>query len=135
MRLLVLISEPITAQQLRDALPAGVDAQDLEVMVVAPALQSSPIKFWMSDADEAIARAEEVERETVQELGGAGIPAAGDTGESDPMLAIQDALNTFPADRILLFARGEDGQGYREDVDEAEVRERFGVPVDRAGAG
>jgi hypothetical protein len=132
MRLLVLTSEPITAQQLRDALPGSVERDDLEVMVVAPALQSNPIKFWMSDADEAIARAEAVERESVEELGGAGIRAAGDTGESDPMLAIQDALNTFPADRILLFTRGDDGQGYREDLDKTEITERFGVPVDRA---
>jgi hypothetical protein len=130
MKLLVLTSSPITAQQLRSALPGQVDPDDLEVMVVAPALQSNPIKFWMSDADEAIAHAEEVERESVEELGGAGIRATGDTGESDPMLAIQDALNTFPADRILLFTG--DG-GYREDIDDAEITERFGVPVDRAG--
>lgn len=129
MRLLVLTSEPITAQRLRDALPSGADPNDLEVMVVAPALQSNPIKFWMSDADEAIARAEEVERESVEDLGGAGIRATGDTGESDPMLAIQDALNTFPAERILLFTGGE---GYREDLDDAEITERFGVPIDRA---
>jgi hypothetical protein len=129
MRLLVVTSSPITAQQLRAALPGQVDPNDLEVMVVAPALQSNPIKFWMSDADEAIARAEEVERESVEELGGAGIRATGDTGESDPMLAIQDALNTFPADRILLFTG--DG-GYREDIEDAEISERFGVPVDRA---
>jgi hypothetical protein len=129
MRLLVVTSSPITADQLRSALPGQVDPDDLEVMVVAPALQSNPIKFWMSDADEAIARAEEVERESVEELGGAGIRATGDTGESDPMLAIQDALNTFPADRILLFTG--DG-GYREDIEDAEISERFGVPVDRA---
>jgi hypothetical protein len=131
MKLLVVTSEAITAQQLRGALPSGLDPHDLEVMVVAPAVQKSPIKFWMSDADEAIARAEAVERESVEELGGAGIRATGDTGESDPMLAIQDALNSFPADRVLLFARGD--SGYREDVDPAEIEERFGVPVDRAG--
>jgi hypothetical protein len=27
----------------------------------------------------------------------------GDTGESDPLLAIEDALRTFPADQIVLF--------------------------------
>src|SRR5579884_4145423 len=129
MKLLVVTSEPITAERLRAALPAQLDPGELEVMVVAPALQPSPIKFWMSDADEAIARAEEVERESVEELGGAGIRAAGDTGESDPMLAIQDALNTFPADRILLFTGGD---SYREDLDDAEIMERFGVPIDRA---
>jgi hypothetical protein len=134
MRLLVVTSEPISAAQLREALPAEVDPEHAEVMVVAPALQGSPIKFWLSDADEAIARAERVRRESVEELGAAGIRASGDTGESDPIQAIEDALNTFGADRILLFTRG-DSQGYREDVDDAAVTERFGIPVDRAVAG
>lgn len=130
MKLLVLTSEPITAQQLRGALPAGVDTDDLELMVVAPAVQQNPIKFWFSDADDAIARAEEVRRESIEALGSEGIQATGDTGESDPMLAIEDALNTFPAERILLFTGGE---GYRGDVDPDEIHERFGVPVERMG--
>src|ERR1700736_561125 len=39
MKLLVLTSEPITADQLSDALPADADPQHAEGMVVAPALQ------------------------------------------------------------------------------------------------
>jgi hypothetical protein len=128
-KLLVLTTEPITAQRLGEALPAGVDPREAEVMVVAPALQQSGLRFWVSDADQAIARAQEVRTETVEQLGGAGVQASGDTGESDPVQAIEDALATFPADRILVFAPGE---GYREDFDEAELRERFGIPIDRA---
>jgi hypothetical protein len=134
MKLLVLTSEPITAQQLRDALPGEVDPQDAEVMLVAPAVQENPLKFWMSDADQAIARAEEVRRESLEDLDAAGIRATGDTGESDPMLAIQDALNTFPADRILLFTHGGEGQGYREDLDDSELQQRFRIPVHHAAA-
>jgi hypothetical protein len=129
MKLLVLTSQPITADRLREAVPSRIDRDDLEVMVVAPALAPNPIKFWFSDADEAIARAEGVWRESVQALGAGGIQATGDTGESDPMLALQDALNTFPADRILLFT---DAGGYRGDLDDEEIQERFGVSVDRA---
>jgi hypothetical protein len=132
MKLLVLTSEPITADQLRTALPGDVDPGDAEVMVVAPALQESGLRFWMSDADEAIARAEAVRQETVEKLGQEGVPASGDTGESDPETAIQDALQTFSADRIVLFTHAGDDQEYREDVDPAEVEERFGIPVDNA---
>ena len=132
MKLLVLTSEPITADQLRDALPANADPSQSEVMVVAPALQESAFRFWFSDADEAIARAREVGRETVERLDSAGVPARGDTGESDPLDAIQDALQTFSADRIVLFTRGGESQRYREDVDVAEIEERFGLPVDQA---
>ncbi len=132
MKLLVLTGEPISASQLRDAVGAGTDPRDAEVMIVAPALQDNPVKFWLSDADEAIARAEEVRERTVETLGAEGVAASGDTGESDPMAAIQDALLTFDADRIVVFTRGRDGQRYREDLDEHEIEQRFGRPVDHA---
>ena len=132
MKVLVLTSEPIGAQQLRDALGADGDPADAEVMVVAPALADSALKFWMSDADEAISRAEDVRRASVERLGEAGVPATGDTGEADPYTAIEDALKTFDADRIVLFTHGDDAQRFREDLDDAEISERFGLPVDHA---
>jgi hypothetical protein len=131
MKVLVLTSAPISAEELRNALGTEA-ADDAEVMVVAPALQESGVKFWMSDADAAIARAEEVRKQTVEQLGSEGVQASGDTGESDPMYAIQDALQTFPAERIVVFASGDDDGGYREDIDPREVEERFGVPTTRA---
>jgi len=135
MRLLVLTTEPVTAGQLRDALPGDADPTDAEVMVVAPALHESALRFWLSDADEAIARADEVRRESLEQLGDAGVSATADTGESDPRDAIEDALKTFPADRILVFTHAGGRQRYREDVDGEELQSRFGIPVTRAQAG
>jgi hypothetical protein len=132
MKVLVITSEPITAQHLRDALGSDGDPSDAEVMVVAPALADNAMKFWMSDADTAIARAEEVRQASVERLGEAGVSAAGDTGEADPYLAIEDALKTFDADRIVLFTHGGEAQRYREDLDDREIAERFGRPVDHA---
>lgn len=132
MRILVLTSEPVSADQLRDALPSGDDPGDAEVMVVAPALHATALRFWVSDADDAIARAEEVRRETLQQLGDEGVSATADTGEGDPVDAIEDALKTFPADRIVIFAHTGSDQRYREDVDAGELETRFGVPVTRA---
>lgn len=127
MRVLVLTTEPITAHQLRDALG---EVQDLEVMVVAPALNESGLKFWLADADEAIAQAEKVRRETARELEGSDVAARATTGEADPLQAIQDALQTFPAERILVFRHSDEEQRYREDLDLEEARDRFGLPVD-----
>jgi hypothetical protein len=132
MKVLVLTSEPITAGELRSALGSGGDPSEAEVMVVAPALADSALQFWMSDADDAIARAEEVRRASVDRLGEEGVSASGDTGEADPYTAIEDALKTFDADRIVLFTHGGDSQRYREEVDEGEIAERFGRPVDHA---
>jgi hypothetical protein len=129
MKLLVLTSEPVSAGQLRDALPGGGDLTDAEVMVVAPALHESALRFWLSDADEAIARADEVRRESVEQLGAEGVAASADTGESDPEDAVEDVLKTFAADRILIFSHGEDAQRYKEDVDPDALQSRFGIPV------
>jgi hypothetical protein len=132
MKVLVVTSEPINAQQLRGALTSDGDRSDAEVMVVAPALADSALKFWMSDADEAIARAEEVRRESVERLGKQGVSATGDTGEADPYAAIEDALKTFDADRIVVFTHQGEAQRYREDVDDRKLADRFGRPVDHA---
>ena len=131
MKILVLTSEPITAGQLREALPPEYGGADPgEVMIVAPAWHSSPLRFWISDADEAIARARSVEEQSVAQLQDEGVAARGDTGEGDPEQAIEDALATFAADRVLVFTHGEDGF-YREDPDPEALGHRFGVPVER----
>jgi hypothetical protein len=126
-RLLLLTSEPVNADMLRAAL--GADADDAEVLVVAPALNESPVAFWVSDSDDAIADAERVQEETVERLEEGGMKAAGDTGESEPLLALQDALTTFEADRIVIFAHPEEQQKYREDDLAGEIQRRFGIPV------
>ena len=127
MRVVVLTSEPISADLLRAAL--GDDAADAEVMVVAPALHDSPVRFWASESDEAIARAQEVQQETVERLEEEGVDAAGDTGESDPLLALQDALATYRADRIVIFTHPGEERTYREEDLAAEAQRRFGLPV------
>ena len=127
MKVVVLTSEPVSADLLQAAL--GDDAREAEVMVVAPALHDSPVRFWASDSDEAIGRAQEVQEESVERLEEEGVDAAGDTGESDPLLALQDALTTYEADRIVIFTHPGEEQSYREDELVAEAQRRFGVPV------
>ena len=68
-------------------------------------------------------------QESVDQLGDAGVTATGDTGESEPLAAIADSLQAFPADRVLLFMHSESEQSYRESVTAAEITERFGLPV------
>ena len=69
---------------------------------------------------------------SVERLGEEGVSATGDTGEADPYTAIEDALKTFDADRIVLFTHAGEDRRYREDLDEDEIAERFGRPVDHA---
>lgn len=112
MKILTLATEPVTADQLRAALPVDSTPEDAEVMVVAPALHKNALRFWVSDADEAISKADDVSHQSVEQLGAEGVSASGDTGESDPEEAIEDALKTFPADRILIFTHPASEQRY-----------------------
>jgi hypothetical protein len=134
-RILVLTSEAISADRLQGALPDGADPRDAEIMVIAPALHESALRFWFSDADEAIAKADQVRRESLDRLGEQGVTASADTGEGDPEEAIADALKTFEADRIVVFTHSGGHQLYREDVDDDALAERFGIPVTRVTLG
>jgi 4-hydroxyphenylpyruvate dioxygenase-like putative hemolysin len=127
-KLLVLATDPVSADDVRAALP-DEDLQDAEVLVVSPAVNESPVAFWVSDADEAIAEAESAAEQTAAELRESGARARATTGESEPLLALQDALATYQADRVLIFVREEEGARYREDDVVAEAERRFGVPV------
>jgi hypothetical protein len=131
-KLLVITPEPVDADLLRATVGEAVD--DAEVHVISPATNASALAFWVSDADEAIAEAEAAESATVDALRAEGVAATGDTGESETDVAIQDALATFRADRIVVFAHPEGDRDYREE-DAAELERRFGIPVTRGVIG
>jgi len=126
-KILAVVSEAVSGDALKSALGEDV-MQDAEVLVVAPALISKR-RWFLADPDPAIERADRVQEETVERLGEEGIDAAGDTGESDVLLAIQDALATFEADEVVLCVReGGEANWLEEGVPE-QARERFEVPV------
>ena len=91
MKLLVLAPHAVDATAVRAALP-GEDLEGAEVLVVSPAMHQSGLR-----SEGANVRTE--------------------TGESDPVLAVRDALVTFPADRILVFGDEELAQQVRREVD------------------
>ena len=126
-RILALVAEPISADALRSAV-GDDDVGNAEVLVVAPALAERR-RFFVSDVDAAIDRAEAVQGETVERLDEAGVDAAGDTGEADPLLAVQDALQTFEADEIVLFTHSGGSLNWAEEGLVDEAQERFGQPV------
>ena len=130
MKLLVLTPEPVDANLLRATL--GDEVEGAEVLVISPATNQSKLAFWVSDTDEAIQQAEAAQEETVERLEEEGVDAAGDTGEGEPAVAIQDALATFKADRIVVFSHPEGDRDYREDDGLADAEQRFGIPVTHA---
>jgi len=126
-KLLVVTPEPIDAAFLRETL--GEDVKGAEVLVLAPATNQSKVAFWVSDPDDAIAEATSAETETVGALEREGVKAEGEVGESDPAQAIDDALATFAADRIVIFSHPEGDRDYREDES---LKNRWPIPITHA---
>ena len=126
-RILALVSEPVSADALRAAV-GPEEADEAEVLVVAPALNTRR-KFFLADPDPAIERADAVQQETVERLDEEGIDAAGGTGEADPLLALQDAMVTYPADEIVLFTHAGEKENWLEGDLLDRVKDRFQVPV------
>ena len=118
MNVLVLAASPVDAGLLRREL--GDEVEGAQVLVVSPAVNSSPLAFWVSDSDEAIEDAQERLDETLANLRSSGVEARGTTGDSEGVVALQDALASFPADRVVVV----------DDPDVAEeAGERLDVPV------
>ena len=128
MKLLVLATDPVDADDVRTALPDD-DLEGAEVLVVSPAVNESPVAFWVSDSDEAIADAESAAEQTAAQLRERGAQARATAGDSEPLVALEDALATYPADRVLVFVRADDRARYREEDVLGEAEQRFGVPV------
>jgi hypothetical protein len=127
-RIIVVVSEPVSADALRSVI--GDEAsKEAEVLVIAPAL-TGKARWMLADPDAAIDRAEQVQQETVERLDEAGVDAAGDTGEDDPLLAVQDTLQTYPADRIIFFTHPEGDRNWLEEGVVDEARDRFEPPVE-----
>jgi hypothetical protein len=118
MNVLVLAASAVDAGLLRREL--GDEAEGAQVLVVSPAVNSSPLAFWMSDSDEAIADAQERLDETLGRLRSAGVRARGTTGDSEGLVALEDALASFPADRVVVVDDPEVAE---------EAAERLDMPV------
>jgi len=128
--LLVVTTAPVNGAQLQEHVREHVGSADARVRVVAPASKVSPLRWILSDEDEARAEAEETAVEATEAVSDVA-PAEAEAGDTDPVLAIQDALATFPADEILIVsARGSEATWLEKDA-AGEAFERFGVPITR----
>ena len=101
------------------------------VLVVAPALNSW-LRRWLSDEDGARRGAEERAAVVANRLAQSGVHAEGRAGDGDPLLAIADALSTFPADEILIAAQPGRSSQTAEQLG-SRARARFALPTSGAG--
>src|SRR5829696_7596969 len=102
-RLLVVANETVGGAALLEEIGGRCRERDCETLVVTPALAASRAKHWASDIDEAIVLARQrMELSVIEIEQRLGLRARGEIGDSDPNVAIADALRVFPADEIVI---------------------------------
>jgi hypothetical protein len=121
--LVLLLDDAAKSSELRREI--ALRRGDVHVLLVAPA-HVGALSWYATDEDEAHVEAADHARETGRRLAGvAEVETEG--GESDPVLAVEDALEEFAATEIVI-AGGEGTNGALE----SSLR-RFGLPVTRLG--
>ena len=124
-RTLVVANETVAS----DLLPRLLgDDEGREVLVVAPALNGR-VAHWSSDDRRARRAAEQRLDVCLDSLRSIGLVANGRVGDADPLLAIDDALRTFPANEILIATHPEGRSNWLARNIVGRARARYPVPV------
>jgi hypothetical protein len=128
-RALVVANEAVSGSELRESLLAHLGDEIGEVFVVAPALTESGLKYMLGDVDAAIGPARERLERTLAELREAGITAAGEVGDSDPMMAISDEIQKFHPDQVLVVAHPDEDGAFAEQGLLEQIERDLDLPV------
>jgi hypothetical protein len=130
-RLLVVATSSNISEPVRREIERRAAGRPTKTMVVVPALAGSRFEQVTGAVDEAIAHADEQREPAAQEATEAGAQLVTEPriGDSDPILAIEDALREFPAQEVLIVTRpAEDAAWMEEDLFER-AKERFSQPI------
>src|SRR3954452_19693333 len=101
-RLLAIVPDGLEAEEpIEEIRRHGGDG--VELRIVVPAVEATPFRHTLGDVDEPRRQAEERLGSTLRALRGAGLAAAGEVGDPDPVQAAQDALLKQPAGEIPVF--------------------------------
>ena len=127
-RVLVVANETVGGDELVSAISTLALTQTTSFLVICPALNSR-LKTWTSDEDLARAAAQERLGATLERLASVGIEARGEIGDSDPLVAVEDAVRTFRPDEIVISTHPPGKSNWLERGIVDSVRVRFDVPV------
>ena len=118
---LVVSSSMPPAGELRAALGEDVG----EVHVVAPAVKQSRLQWLTNEEDDARAEARRTAEAVAAATAGEVEHVEAEAGDSDPLLAVEDALRTFDADEIVVVARTGEGASWLEEGAAETIADRF----------
>lgn len=128
-RLLVVANETVQGEALLDEIRERCCDRACEILLVTPALPTSRAAHWASDTDEATELARQRMELSLIAIGELGLKAKGEIGDSDPNVAIEDALRVFPADEILISTHPPERSRWLEHGVVDRAREQIDLPI------
>jgi GABA permease len=128
-RLLVVANQTVGGEALLEEVRNRSRGGGTEIMVVTPALPASRAAHWASDVDEAIEEARQRMELSVIEIERLGLRARGEIGDSDPNVAIEDALRVFAADEIVISTHPPQRSRWLERGVVEKAREEIDLPI------
>jgi hypothetical protein len=102
-RVIAVVTDELHGQEPMEQICAHADGDGIEVRVVVPAVEASPLEHTLGDIDGPRKLAEGRLERALSLLGQSEVPVSGEVGDPDPVQAAQDALLKAPADEVLIF--------------------------------
>jgi hypothetical protein len=128
-RVLVVANETVGGRALLEEIRNRCRDRDCEILVVTPALAGSRAEHWASDVDEAMELARQRMELSLIAIGELGLKAKGEIGDSDPNVAVEDALRVFPADEIVISTHPPQRSRWLERGVVERAREEIDLPI------
>lgn len=128
-RVLVVANETVGGRALLDEIRDRCRGRNCEILVITPALATSRASHWASDIDEAMELARQRMELSLIAIGQLDLKARGEIGDSDPNVAIEDALRVFPADEIVISTHPPERSRWLEHGVVDRAREQIDLPI------
>lgn len=127
-RLLVIANDTISGESLHRHIHELTD-EGGHVIVVAPAL-ASRVKYTFSDIDRPREEARARVDASLWMLREHGVEAEGHVGDTDPVLAFEDAVTLFAPDAVLIATHPAGRENWLEQHEVEKIRQRTELPVE-----
>jgi hypothetical protein len=106
-RVIAIVTDELHGSEPIQQMQSNADGDGLEVRVVVPAVEATPLRHTLGDIEGPRKQAEERLERNLEMLRGSGFEVSGEVGDPDPVQAAQDALLKGPADEVLIFEHAE----------------------------
>jgi GABA permease len=128
-RILVIANETVGGGALLSEIANRARGRKSEILVVVPAIERSRLEHWTSDTDRAVDEARDRLSRSLAALGSIGLSARGEVGDSEPNVAIEDALANFAADELIVSTHPPQRSRWLERGVVDRAREEVDLPI------